>query len=152
MWAAGRWLGGGHDKQRFDSGRRHDLGEGPGQIAAFGHVDEDAIGGVLGAGCIDVQLADGSHDGGGEQELILDLACCLVNQIGSHRFFRLRLWRVWNGSSGRAARSGISESLAKGICAAERPTRLDTGRKTAVSFDSTPMGDLSIVPRGTISA
>ena len=133
-------LDAGDDEQRLDGGRRHDLGEGSGQIAAFGYVDEDAIGGVFGAGCVDVQLADCSHDGGGEQELILDLACCLVNQIGSHCFFHC------------AVMESYSDDRAERICALENLTRFDTGRKTTDSFDSTLMGDLSIVPRGTISA
>jgi hypothetical protein len=81
------WLGAWDYEQRFDGGGRHDLGEGSGQVAAFGHVDEDAIGGVFGAGGADVQLADGPHDGCGKQKFILDLERCLMNQVGSHRFF-----------------------------------------------------------------
>src|SRR5579859_5032583 len=40
---------GGHDDQRFDGWRRHDLREGPVRVAAFGYIDQHAIGGIFGS-------------------------------------------------------------------------------------------------------
>jgi len=46
----GTRLDAGHDDQRIDGWRRHDLGQLPVGIAALGYIDEDTVGGVFGPG------------------------------------------------------------------------------------------------------
>ncbi len=75
------------------------------------------IGGVFGARRVDVQLAHGLHDGGGEQKLVFNLECCSIDQVRSHLVLAL----------------GVMESLGRKICCGDdssvRPEERKTGTK-----------------------
>ena len=64
-----------------------------------------------------MQLANGPHDGGGEQKFILDLECCLMNQVGSHCFFHsavVERLEAEQGSSGALRDFGRSGDMRGG--------------------------------------